>query len=49
MKTERFEKEKNDMLPEKEQKEFESLDEILDYIEESSDDLIVNIRPKESA
>ena len=30
MKTERFEKEKNDMLPEKEQKEFESLDEILD-------------------
>ena len=48
MKTERFEKEKNDMLHETEQKEFESLDEILDYIEESSDDLIVNIRPKES-
>ena len=49
MKTERYEKEKNDMLPEKEEKEFSSLDEILDYIEESSDDLIVNIRPKESA
>lgn len=49
MKTERYEKEKNDMLPEKEEKEFASLDEILDYIEESSDDLIVNIRPKESA
>ena len=49
MKTEHFEKEKNDMLPEEEQKEFESLDEILDYIEESSEDLIVNVRPRESA
>ena len=46
MKTECFEK---DMLSEVEQKEFESLDEILDYIEESSEDLIVNVRPKESA
>ena len=46
MKTQRFEK---DMLSEVEQKEFESLDEILDYIEESSEDLIVNVRPRESA
>lgn len=46
MKNERFEK---DMLSEVEQKEFKSLDEILDYIEESSDDLIVNVRPRESA
>ena len=46
MKNERFEK---DMLSEVKQKEFESLDEILDYIEESSDDLIVSVRPKESA
>ena len=49
MKKERFEKEKNDMLHETEQKEFESLDEILDCIEESSEDLIINVRPKESA
>lgn len=46
MKTERFEK---DMLSEVKQKEFESLDEILDYIEESSEDLIVNVRPRETA
>lgn len=49
MKTQCFEKEKNDMLSKVEQKEFESLDEILDYIEESSEDLIVNVRPRESA
>ena len=49
MKTERFEKEKNDMLHETKQKEFESLDDILDCIEESSEDLIVSVGPKESA
>lgn len=46
MKNERFEK---DRLSEVKQKEFETLDEVLDYIEESSEDLIVNVRPKESA
>lgn len=34
------------MNEEKEKKEFESFDDILDYIEDSSEDLIINIKPE---
>lgn len=44
MQGESCKKEVEEMNAEKGKKEFESFDDILDYIEDSSDDLIINIK-----